>query len=87
MALAETLLARHFVDEYGAPDVEAALSAAREEIKFILDLCETPLINTIFTVRRSFNEDGQIAEEFRTIKAPDSEPVHTRIWSVVEDND
>ena len=87
MALTETGLARHFIDEYGAPDMEAALPAAREEIKFILDLCKTPLINTIFTVRRSFTEDGQIAEEFRTIKAPDSEPVHTRIWSVVEDHD
>lgn len=86
MALAESLLAQYFIDEYGAPDMEAALPAAREELKFIVDLCETPLINTIFTVRRSFNEDGQIAEEFRTIKAPDSKPVHTRIWSVVEDS-
>ena len=87
MALAETGLAHHFVDEYGAPDVEAALPAAREEIKFILDLCETPLINTIFTVRRSYNEEGQIQEEFRTIQAPDSKPIHTRIWSVVEEDE
>lgn len=87
MAQAETGLAQHFIDEFGAPDMEAALRVAREEINFILDLCKTPLINTIFTVRRSFNEDGRIAEEFRTIKAPDSKPVHTRIWSVVEDND
>ncbi len=83
----EGCLARHFVEHYGAPDEEAALPAAREETKFILELCETSLINTIFTVRRHFAEDGQIREEFRTIKAPDSKPVHTRIWSVVEDNE
>jgi len=86
LAEVESGLVQHFIDHYGAPDVEAALPPAREEIKFILDLCETPLINTIFTVLRSFKDDGQIGEEFRTIKAPDSEPVHTRIWSVVEDN-
>jgi hypothetical protein len=83
----EGCLARHFVEQYGAPDEEAALPAAREETKFILELCETSLINTIFTVRRHFAGDGQIREEFRTIKAPDSKPVHTRIWSVVEDNE
>jgi hypothetical protein len=83
----EGCLARHFVEQYGAPDEEAALRAAREEAQFILDLCETSLINTIFTVRRHFAEDGQIKEEFRTIKAPDTKPVHTRIWSVVEDNE
>lgn len=87
MALTETLLAQHLIDNYGAPDMEAALPAAREEIRFIIDLCESALINTIFTVRRSFNDDGQISEEFRTIKAPDEKPIHSRIWSVVEDND
>lgn len=83
----EERLVKHFVDSYGAPDEEAALGAAREETQFILDLCETSLINTIFTVRRHFAKDGKIREEFRTIKAPDTKPVHTRIWSVVEDNE
>lgn len=79
-------LAQHLVDQYGAPDVDAALPAAREETQFILDLCESSLINTIFTVRRRFGEDGQIKEEFRTIKSPDARPMHTRIWNVVEDD-
>ena len=86
MAEVETALAQHFIDHYGAPDMEAALPPTREEINFILDLCESPLINTIFTVRRSFKDDGQIGEEFRTIQAPDSKPLHTRIWSVVEES-
>jgi hypothetical protein len=87
LAEVENYLARHFIEKYGAPDEESALPAAREEVQFILELCETSLINTIFTVRRHFSDDGQIKEEFRTIKAPDSQPVHSRIWNVVEDNE
>ena len=83
----EGRLARHFVDQYGAPDEDAARPAAREEAQFVLDLCKDSLINTIFTVQRRIAEDGQIKEEFRTIKAPDTQPMHTRIWSVVEDNE
>ena len=85
LAVIESSLAKHFVENFGAPDEQAALRAAREEASFILDLCSTPLINTIFTVRRSFADDGQIKEQFRTIQAPDAKPAHTRIWSVVED--
>ncbi len=83
----ERRLARHFVERYGAPDEEAALPAAREEAQFVLDLCKDSLINTIFTVQRRFSEDGQIKEEFRTMKAPDTHPMHTRIWNVVEDDE
>ena len=83
----EHRLARHFVDRYGAPDEDAARPAAREEAQFVLDLCKDSLINTIFTVQRRFADDGQIKEEFRTIKAPDARPLHARIWNVVEDDD
>jgi hypothetical protein len=86
LAEIEGSLARHFVEQYGAPDVEAALPTAREEIRFVRDLCETSLINTIFTVRRRFDK-GEIKEEFRTIKSPDAKPAHARIWSVVEDDE
>lgn len=83
----ENSLAQHLVERYGAPDVETALPAAREEAKFVCDLCESSLINTIFTVRRRFSEHGEIKEEFRTIKSPDARPLHTRIWSVVADDE
>jgi len=83
----ERALTTHFIEDHGAPDEETALGAAREETRFIIDLCETPLINTIFTVRRSFDDEGEIREEFRTIQAPDAKPKHARIWSVVEDNE
>jgi len=77
-------LARHFVDDYGAPDVETALPAAREEVDFVASLCSDVPINTVFTVRRMF-VDGEIKEEFRRIKAPTGEPMHARIWTVEPD--
>lgn len=82
----ECALARHLVEDYGAPDEAVALPAAREEAAFILDLCKDSLINTVFTVRRRFDEEGQIREEFRTIQAPSGQPLHSRIWSVADDD-
>lgn len=87
LAGVERRLAQHFVDHYGAPGLEAALPAAREETQFVQDLCAESLINTVFTVRRRFDDGGEIREEFRTIKSPDARPVHTRIWNVVEEDD
>jgi hypothetical protein len=78
----EARLAEHFVAHYGAPDLEAALPAAREEIDFIAELCRDALVNTVFTVRRVFGADGRIKEEFRTITPPMGEPRHARIWTV-----
>ena len=82
----QTTLARHFMEHYGAPALEAAQAAAREEIGFIGDLCADSLVNTVFTVRRTLDAEGGIKEEFRKIRAPDGQPLHTRIWSVVEDD-
>lgn len=87
LAGVENGLAAHFVEHYGAPDIEAALPAAREEAAFVVVLCREALINTVFTVRRHFDQDGQIREAFRTIRAPASTPQHARIWSVVDDDE
>jgi hypothetical protein len=84
-AAIERVLARHLVADYGAPDEDTALPAAREEVEFVIDLCAESLINTVFTVRRHFDEEGGIREEFRTIQAPTSQPMHSRIWNVVDD--
>lgn len=78
-------LALHFVDRYGAPDAEAALPAAREEIAFVADLCREQPINTVFTIRRTFDGDGRIREELRTIRPPTGELPHARIWTVEHD--
>jgi hypothetical protein len=79
------LLAEHFVAAHGAPDEAAALPAAEEEARFVLDLCRDAPINTVFTVRRTWDADGRIKEEFRTIRPPTGEPLHARIWTVVDE--
>jgi hypothetical protein len=80
-----TALAQHFLAAYGAPDLEAATMAAREEIAFVADLCRDLPVNTVLTVRRSLDEAGAIKEEFRTIAPPSGEPAHARLWTVEPD--
>ena len=64
-------LARHFVDIYGAPSVDAALGVAREEMAQMADLCEDHPPNTLLTVSRELTEAG-IREGFRVIEAQDA---------------
>ncbi len=56
-ALAQSL-ARHFVEIYGAPSIEAALPTALEEIDQMIDLCEEQPANTLLTVARELTEAG-----------------------------
>ena len=77
-------LSRHFAEHHGAPSVEAARPIAREEIEFVADLCRETPINTVFTLRRFFDEGNEIREEFRVVDPP-GERLHARVWDVVED--
>ena len=79
------VLSRHFIDLYGAPSSQAAENAAREEAAFVESLCKDNLLNTIFAVSRTLDQDG-IHEEFRVIKPP-ADGIHARIWNVVEDDE
>lgn len=79
-------LAAHFVEVYGAPDIDAALPAADEELAFALDLCQGLAINTVLTVRRRHDEAGAIREEFRPIAPPTDEPMHARVWAIEADD-
>ncbi|MFN0262997.1 DUF6505 family protein [Tepidamorphus sp. 3E244] len=79
-------LADHFCRHYGAPDIEAARPVATEEIAFATSLVAEVPINTVFTVRRTLDDDNAIREEFRTVTPP-AAPVHSKIWDVVDDND
>ena len=76
-------LAGHAVDRYGAPDVEAALPAAREEADFAAGLCDHK-VNTVLCVERDVGDEG-IVERFRVVEPP-REPAHARIWTLVEDD-
>ena len=62
---AEELLARRFVERLGAPDIDAARAAAREEIAFSSSLCDHPE-QTLIAVHRAV-EEGEMRERFRTL--------------------
>ena len=69
--LAEALAA-HFVHYYGAPTMEAALPAAREEIGYMVELCEDHDPNTLLVVSRELTDAG-VREQFRHIQSKDAE--------------
>jgi hypothetical protein len=81
----ERLLARHLMEAYRAPGLEAAELAAREEISFVESLCCDVKVGTVFAVRRTWDSEGRIKEEFRTIAPPTGPALHARIWTVVND--
>ncbi len=81
----EENFATSLIHKYGAPDLETAKLAAREELMFTKDLCSEALINTVFTVRRYFDDQDEIREEFRTIQPPSNQPMHSKIWKIVDD--
>ena len=57
-------LAQHFVDHYGAPDLDAALPVAKDELDHMQSMCEDHEDNTLFMVSRTLNESG-VHESFR----------------------
>ena len=64
-------LADHFVTLYGAPSVDAAMPAAREEIAHIMELFDEQEPNTLLTVSRELTEAG-VREAYRTIQPQDA---------------
>ena len=72
-------LARHLVEHFGAPDIETALPAAREEIDFTVNLCEHDL-HTMLAMDREYN-DNEITENFKIIHPPDGvDHSGLRLW-------
>ena len=65
-AMVERLAAR-LLEEFGAPDIDAARGAAEEEVVFAGSLCDHAP-QTLLAVQRSV-ENGEIRERFRTLKA------------------
>jgi hypothetical protein len=79
-------LAGHFVETYGAPDIAAALPAARAEAEFAAGLCDHP-VNTLIVVQREIGADGMV-ERFRTVDAAAARFGQPRVWDIVaEDGD
>ncbi len=83
---AEMMLARYIFENYGAPDLQSALDAAKEEIAYTTALCEDVPENTVFAVKREFSMDGKIKEAFHKVDMEDQGGLHAKIWTVVEDD-
>ena len=64
-ALVETFAAR-LLAEAGAPSLEAAREAAREEVSFARSLCDQP-VGTVIAMHRTV-ENGEVREQFRTLQ-------------------
>ena len=71
MSRLEGALAGHFVSHYGAPDMQAALPVAREELRQMADLCADLDENTLLCVSRSLTGSG-VRERFRIIESPEA---------------
>ena len=61
------ILAQRLVENFGAPDLGAALPAAEEEIAFAASLCDHAP-GTLIALHRVI-EDGAVREMFRSLKA------------------
>jgi hypothetical protein len=81
-------LASHIHERLGAPDREAALAAAQEEIAVAASLC-APEVGTVLALHRTVDE-GEIREAFRTLRPREGVPgadrlhAHARAFHFVE---
>lgn len=76
-------LATHLFEDYGAPDMLMALTAAKSEIAYAASLCDQPT-GTLLAIEREMTEDG-ITEKIRVMPRPDEDGGHAQIWSLTED--
>ncbi len=60
------LLAFHFTESWGAPDIDTARPVAAEEIAQMITLCEDHADNTLIVVERSLTDAG-VNDKFRLI--------------------
>jgi Family of unknown function (DUF6505) len=78
-------LATHLVEAHGAPDMGAALAAADEELSFA-ESCADHAEQTIVVLHRTLGEDGDIREQFRTVKPglPFNKDSYSRVFTFHE---
>jgi hypothetical protein len=64
-------LARQFVAHLGAPSPDVARPAAEQEVALAESLCADHGIGTLIALHRRRGEDGEIREQFRTLRPRD----------------
>ncbi len=77
-------LARHFVESYGAPDLEAARPVARAEAEEAAALCQHK-VHSLLALEREMTEAG-VVERFRII-TPARAQDHAKVWEIVPEDD
>ena len=77
-------LARHFVEAYGAPDLTAALPAARQEADDAASLCDHK-VHQLLAIEREPGPGG-LVERVHLIH-PERAREHAKIWEIVTDDD
>lgn len=76
-------LAAHLVERYGAPNVETALPAAREETEYAAAICEHER-HTLIAIAREFGPEG-IVESLKIVRPRADNHEQVRLWSFTED--
>lgn len=85
------MLAARLVAHLGAPSLDVARAAAREEIEFSLSLCHDP-VGSLLALHRTM-EEGDIREQFRVLKdavkneGADRLHSHARAFTIVESDE
>lgn len=77
-------LAQRLISDFGAPNIEAARAAAKDEVAFVESLCNQAA-DTLIAVHRAY-ENGEVRETFRTLR-PRSGPKPARAFSFLEVED
>jgi hypothetical protein len=78
-------LAQYLMADHGAPDLATALAAADEELTFA-ESCANHPEQTLVVIHRTLGDDGDIREQFRTVKAglPFSKDTMSRVFTFHE---
>jgi len=78
------LLAGQLVDQFGAPDIATARTAAEEEVAFAQSLCTHP-ISSLIAVHRSV-KNGEVHESFRRLQLREGQG-HSKAFSFMQEQD
>ena len=77
-------LARHFVEVYAAPSLDAARGVALEELEHMVELCADQAPNTLLTIQRELTGAG-VRESYRMIEAQEAELEQFAVHGSIDD--
>lgn len=78
-------LAAHFMSDYGAPHIAAALPVAGDEADYAATICEYDL-HTLLAIERELGDEG-IVESLKVVRPNAASHENLKIWGVSEDGD